>query len=219
MTISAEQTYNELKPIMMSEVQSAKAISVVDDTTYEIAVHAGLEISKRIKFVEEKFEEPKSAAAKAHRAICALEKEIIDPLKAAKSDISYKAGAYHSAKLRAAQEEEARRLAAARKAAEDAALKQAVELEKAGASEEAEAAIDNVPMPTAMPVVAAPKVQGVKQVTRWLYEITDATKIPRDFLIIDEQKLRKYAEAMKGSAKVEGVRFYAETKASFGGGR
>lgn len=46
--------------------------------------------------------------------------------------------------------------------------------------------------------------------TRWRAQVVDESKVPREFLIVDEKKLQKYATAMKETAKVDGVQFYAE---------
>ena len=45
---------------------------------------------------------------------------------------------------------------------------------------------------------------------RWTYEIVDAERIPRSFLMVDEVKLGKYAVAMKEHAVVDGVRFFTK---------
>ena len=53
--------------------------------------------------------------------------------------------------------------------------------------------------------------EGISTVRVWKYEILDPLLIPREFLIVDETKLQKYATAMRETAKVEGVRFYEDT--------
>ena len=53
--------------------------------------------------------------------------------------------------------------------------------------------------------------EGISMSKIWTYEIVDAAKIPREFLMIDEKKLQKYAANMKDTAKVEGVRFFEDS--------
>ena len=53
--------------------------------------------------------------------------------------------------------------------------------------------------------------EGISMSKIWKYEIVDAAKIPREFLMIDEKKLQKYAANMKDTAKVEGVRFFEDS--------
>jgi hypothetical protein len=52
---------------------------------------------------------------------------------------------------------------------------------------------------------------------RWTFEVVEANKIPREFLMVDESKLQKYATAMKDTANVPGVKFFQT--ASIGGRR
>jgi hypothetical protein len=55
------------------------------------------------------------------------------------------------------------------------------------------------------------KIAGVSTRVVWRYRITDATKIPREYLIPDEAKLGRLARELKGEAKVEGCEFFSET--------
>lgn len=57
---------------------------------------------------------------------------------------------------------------------------------------------------------ATPKIEGVQYRTKWTFTIEDETQIPREFLIVDEKKLAKFAEAMKDKASVAGVKFIEE---------
>jgi hypothetical protein len=213
-----EKKYDELYGGNLAIVQHAQELEVVDDVGYSLAASLGLRVSNRIKLIQNEFEPSRTAAHKAHKAITELERKLLDPLKVVKAEMSKKAGAYNAAKLRAAREVEEKRLAEARKLAEQAALEQAVELEDLGDEEGAEMVIENVQTPPPMPVEAAPKVAGIKHKERWKHRVVDAAKIPRDFLIVDEKKLRQYALAMKDAAKVEGVEFFKESSTDFSGG-
>lgn len=58
---------------------------------------------------------------------------------------------------------------------------------------------------------APPAVQGIETRKMWTFEIENEADIPREFLMVDEQKLRKYAVAMKDTANVKGVRFFEKS--------
>lgn len=62
------------------------------------------------------------------------------------------------------------------------------------------------------PVVAlkVEKVAGLSYQKIWKFRITDINKIPREYMIPDEIKLRRMAGAMKGIISVAGVEFYSE---------
>jgi len=55
------------------------------------------------------------------------------------------------------------------------------------------------------------RAEGIATMKVWRFEILDISKIPSEFLIVDEKKLQKYATAMRETAKVEGVRFFEES--------
>jgi hypothetical protein len=71
---------------------------------------------------------------------------------------------------------------------------------------------------TVAPVVRtdAPKITGQSVREVWLFQIEDASRIPREYLMPDEAKLGRFAKAMKADAVVAGVRFYSETRVASG---
>ena len=62
----------------------------------------------------------------------------------------------------------------------------------------------------------APKVQGVSMREVWKFEVTDATQVPREYLVVDETKIRKVVAALRSDAKIPGVRVYAERQVAAG---
>lgn len=116
--------------------------------------------------------------------------------------------------------------AAVRKAEEDRRAAAAAEAKRKG--DEAEAArlaalppvevkpaVIAAPAPVLQRVIAqsaAPKVTGVAPVLVWLFEVTDALAVPREFLMVDESKIRQRVQALKGAAQIPGVRVYSETQ-------
>ncbi|MHB8815455.1 MAG: hypothetical protein ACYDAE_19600 [Steroidobacteraceae bacterium] len=62
------------------------------------------------------------------------------------------------------------------------------------------------------PVVQAeiPKVGGMSGRVVWKFEVLDPNLVPREFLTVDEAKIRRYVGAMKGDSKIAGVRVYSE---------
>jgi len=94
-------------------------------------------------------------------------------------------------------------------------LRLAEKLEKKGDEVAAMAVLD---APSAVPLIhvaAAPKVDGVTYKKVWgAYEVLDFAAIPDEFKMLDEKKARKYGEAMKGDAKVSGMRFFSTTQSS-----
>lgn len=56
----------------------------------------------------------------------------------------------------------------------------------------------------------APKVEGISTRTVWKFRITDARKLPPQYTLPDEVKIRKVVQALKGDTIIPGVEVYAE---------
>lgn len=125
------------------------------------------------------------------------------------------------AQAREAERKAREKAAADRQAAEAAAaagrLDEAATLAARAASTEEKAAgkVDDLSMraaTTVAPVVRRdpPKVAGISTRETWHFEITNAAQVPREYLVVDEARVRKVVQALKGDAKIPGVRVYAE---------
>jgi hypothetical protein len=62
-----------------------------------------------------------------------------------------------------------------------------------------------------------PKVAGVSTRSVWKFEIVDPELVPRVYLVPDEAKIRRVAQALKGDANIPGVRVYEEKQLAAGG--
>jgi hypothetical protein len=71
---------------------------------------------------------------------------------------------------------------------------------------------------TVAPVIVRdpPKVAGVSTREVWKFDITDASQIPREYLVVDEARIRKVVQALKGDARIPGVRIYPERQIAAG---
>lgn len=68
------------------------------------------------------------------------------------------------------------------------------------------------------PVVqtAAPKVGGISIPKVWTFEITDEDLIPREYLLVDETRIRRVVTALKGDTKIPGVRVFEQKRIAAG---
>jgi hypothetical protein len=83
-------------------------------------------------------------------------------------------------------------------------------------AEETIAKMENV-APVVTPIIM-PQIQKQKgESTRknWKFEIIDEKQIPREYLLVDETKIRKVVQALKGDTNIPGVRVYEEESMSF----
>ena len=123
---------------------------------------------------------PVAKAYSLWKDLTSKRKTMLDPLKAFRSAVSRVTGPY------LCQEQEKARQQAA------ALAKQA---EKAG--------IDTSLIP-----MEAPKVEagdGRALVQTWVFEVVDEAKVPREYLVIDEVKIRKVVQALKDKTNTSGI--------------
>lgn len=222
-------------------VQRAREIVISDDKSLQAAGEFLIEVKKILKEINITFDGAIGAAYKAHREIGAAKKRHADPLLFAEETVKVSIGRYtdeqerlrlaEEARLRREQEQRDREVREAKARADQAArdeeearLKLAAELEDAGHQEEADAVLDAAPEPEPEPVVEtlpvapppAPPVQAKGVATRriWKHVTVDASLLPREFLMPDENKIKRQVSATQGDTKIPGVRVYSEAQVS-----
>jgi len=201
--------------------EQAKSLKIVDAKSY---INAG-ELWKSIKALRKKVDDTFgpiiSTAFQAHRTAVAKKKEVDGPLESAERIVKQAMSAYDAEQERIRREEERRLAEIARKAEEERRIQEAIaaeeEARRNGATKE-EAAIEveeilSEPVYVAPVVVpkATPKMQGGPVYrTVWKFRITDAAKIPREYLTPDTVKIGAVARAMKKLTNIPGVQAYEE---------
>jgi hypothetical protein len=143
-----------------------------------------------------------------HKALTTQRKKLDGPLDNAERIIKGKVSTYQLAEQRRLNEERERLAAEARKAEETKRLAHAEALADAGDNAGADRVLDQPLVVAPVPVVAAPKVEGVSVRERWTYRIVDEALIPRNYLTVDEKRLGQLARSTKGTVNVPGVEFY-----------
>jgi hypothetical protein len=117
---------------------------------------------------------------------------------------------------------EAERKAAEAAASAGRAAEAAKLMAKAAATEERAAAKSEEATQQAAMVVAPvisrepPKVSGISTREVWLFEVTDPAAVPREYLVVDESKIRKVVGALKGDTRIAGVRVYSDKRMASG---
>lgn len=130
-----------------------------------------------------------------------------------------------NAAMLAYKEAERRKAAALQAEADEKARKERERLEaraqkaiESGKAEKAELLLSQAATVVA-PILHTepPKVQGMRTVESWHYEIVDASQIPREYLIPDEVSIGKVVRALKANTKISGIRvFSSETNSRTG---
>lgn len=212
MTINVEVTPMEREEVEQQSLAiptRAEALVVDSAAAYEVAAGFLRDLKTVRKRVDETFDPSIRKAHEAHKAAVALKKQFTDPLDAGERIIKGKITGYLSAEERRRREEELKLQAEAQQRAEEARIAEAVALEQAGYQGAAEQAIAT-PVKAA-PVLlppAAPKVAGLSKRENWTFRVVDPALIPREYLMIDETKVRGVVRAMKGETRIPGIEVY-----------
>lgn len=164
-------------------------------------------IQKQLDDAEKAITKPMNDALKAARDLFRAPKDA-----AAKAEYLIKQAitAYQAEQRRIEQEKQRQADEAARKERErlaklqEAAAKRGDEAKAEAFQERAAAVVAPVV------IVEAPKVEGIATRTVWKFEVTDAAKVPREYLVVDETRIRKVVNALKGDCNIPGVRVYSE---------
>lgn len=110
-------------------------------------------------------------------------------------------------KYKARQEEERQRLLeAARKKAEEQEHPQAFEASEEEKQKTAGAIRDDL----VAAAEAIPESESVTFIDRWVFQVVDASLLPREFLCPDFTKIRDTAKTLKDKANIPGVRIWNE---------
>ena len=178
----------------------AVKITVTDQKTYIAANDQIGKLQPLRKNIVAKFADPKSAAAKAHKEICALEKSFLDPVD--QNIRAYKSAteswyAAEQARIRAEEERK-------RREAEEAA-KLAAEAESAGDEEMALEAVAEAAAVEST-ITAMPKVKGTAMREVYRAVVVDVKLIPREYMIPDQALLNRVVQAHRGMIEIPGVR-------------
>jgi len=195
-------------------VVRAEGLVIQSDEDCEMAAGMLRELAAGMRRVDEVFDPIIKKANAAHKEAIAKKREIVAPLLKGDRRLRDLVGDYRSEqeRRRKAEEQERRRKAQAEE--EERRLTEAADLEASGQTEEAEAVLER-PMEVAVPLPPPPpKMDGVAVRMAWTFQIVDAKKIERDFLMPDEVKIGRLVRAIGLRARAmvgEGIEVYEKS--------
>jgi hypothetical protein len=205
----------EFKAATPTIVRQAEAFEIVTADDYEASLPIREECKRRIDAILAFFKESKELAFKTHRAISTLEKEMVGPYERADSVIAQKRQAFRAAEEKKRQEEESRQREEARKLQEAEMLAEAARLEREGEKEAAEVVMEQAakaPAPVVFVESTVPKQTGSVIKKPWTFRIVNPGLVPRDYMAIDESKIRKVVSALGANANIPGVETYQDDR-------
>ena len=191
----------------------ADAISIQNDGQFVTAGEFLKGVLALKKEITSSWEPTIQAAHKAHRsAIESRDKHLI-PVIEAERQIKNKLSAYQLLQetiRRQLEEEEKARVQAETEALEAAAR----ELAEGGEYSAAKATVRQVFDIKPAEVAATPKIKGISFSENWTFSVVDPLAVPREYLMVDEVKIRQVVKALKGDCKIPGVQVRCEKVAS-----
>lgn len=214
-TPSMEESIRESMTVV---IESAKTLIITDDVSYQTATTTLKLISDRKKQVQNYWEGPKGSASKAHKDICAKEKEMLNPLADVESLLK-KSMSLYTVKLEANRRAEAAALERKKQEERERFLNEAVDAEKIGDIASAETSLLMAEMVEDMVVAPVtsmmPKATGISVRKTWKARITDDSKVPTHVIgvcvrPVDMSALNNLARMTKGTAEIPGVEFYED---------
>lgn len=189
-------------------VELAGDIKIDNDRDYDVIgdLLTGT-IKPALAAIEKTFRPMQRATDGAHKEVCAQRARHEKPLLRLEELAKASMLTYHQEQEQIVAQEEAERLEAARKVAEDIKVEEAARLERDGHQEAADERLEEPVAPVIAPAPrrAAPKAAGTSVRKKWDFQIDDPALIDRKFLTPDLQKIRGTVTSMgPDAAKVVG---------------
>lgn len=211
----------EVQVDINNAVHFAKALEVTDGKTYESAVSVVKVLQDKLKSIETIFKPHIERAHQQHKLLIAESKVHTMPIQVALDGVKYSMNQWTTQERKRVAEVERIKQAKLQAEAEERRLAEAAEMETiaplmgldAAETQQSVTQILNQPLhvPKAKAETFIPKMQDVQTRTNWKFEITDASLVPREYLIVDEKAVGAMVRARKGDTKIPGVRVYSET--------
>ena len=214
--LSADQSVAALAPERESLLARVSNLRILDQNGYTEAAGWLKSIKGFLKSIEDARTRITKPINDSLREVNAQAKEAAAPFLESEAKIKRAMIAYSDEQDRLQREEQRRLNEAAEK--ERLRLQEIADRAAAkGQTNKAEQFEERAQAVTA-PVVQtqAPKVAGVSIPKVWTFEITDEDVIPREYLVVDESRIRRVVTALKGDTKIPGVRVLEQKRISAG---
>lgn len=181
---------------------------ITDQASYNAAAEVGKSIKALLKEADSIYDASIEAAHKAHKAALDLKKKETTPLLEADKIVRAAMGAWitEQERLRRIEEQKQREAQAeAERIAREKQKDEAAALADLMGEEEAKAVANaTIVVPTIAPVAQVEK-SGIAYRETWYFEVTCPGEIPREFLMVDEAKVKGVIAAMKGATNIPGI--------------
>ncbi|ADK81891.1 hypothetical protein [Sediminispirochaeta smaragdinae] len=197
---TAEETgLEKLKGDIDEVISRMEALSIQSDEQLAEAGEWLVKNKQTQKIVKDHFEPERKETYAAYKAVTDQIKKYTDILTKAERTVKKKMGAYQA-------EQDRLRIEAAEKQRKEAE-KEREQSRKDGNSAPV------IPLPPEKKEEPV-KIEGVSFSENWTFIIEETDKIPREYMVPDEKKIRQVVKALKADTNIPGIKVYAEKTVS-----
>jgi hypothetical protein len=192
-------------------VAQTKDVTVTDARSYALAGEHLQGLAALEKEIEAYFRDDKSRAYQLWQSQCKKEKAALTLVQAAGQRLRTERQTWKAEQDRLLREAEQQAARQAQQQEQARLLAEAALLEAQHQPELAAAIVEeaiSAPAPVVVLPSAVPK--DLPQRTLYQWRLVNLALVPREFLMLDETKLTRYAAAMKQAARVPGIDFYTK---------
>lgn len=204
---------NEVRAELVPIIQEAASFTIATVDEYNEGGKILVALAGRKKLAKSKLEPIRIATYDAYQKALDLIKEVIKPIEDVEGIVKKRMTTFKIAYDHQKEAEERAAREAARKELEERRLAEALELEKEGKTEQAEALLE-APAPTVQIVKAEDppeaKPEGISYREKYSFEVVDPALIPRDYMVPDLVKIGGVVRGSKGTIDIPGVRVIVE---------
>lgn len=198
------QKVSRLEKNALAKVGEAREIEVTDVPSYKLAA----EFAKTCKEFEDSihllYDEHVANAHKTHKSLTDARAKLIKPFVEARQIVEREMSVYDLEQRRLAND-------AAEREAEKKRQLEIKRAKKAGDLELAQE-LQEEPLEVADVGKVAPMIAGVISKPVVKFEVVNAEKVPRKFLVVDEKAIKAYIKLHGVEAVIEGVRVFEEVQ-------
>lgn len=196
-------------------VAQANALVIVTPSDYEVAGGMLVGTKNVLKVIDDMYDEIIADANRTHKNACAKKASYATPVKGVKLTLNNKMGKWVHDQEELRKIEEVKAQKAAQTSVDNSTLQQAEALENAGKHDEAQALLNKPPVaPPAVSAPAAPKAKGTSVRKRYLHRVVNPIRIPREYLMLNDSKIRQMVTAHGKLAEqmIPGIEVWEDTK-------
>jgi hypothetical protein len=201
---------------LVVQAQACRAIATTEEYTQTIEL--GRSLKAMLSGIEDYWKPLIEAAHRQHKALISRRDAMTKPVDSAIARLKGFVVYYDLEEERKRQEAERIAAEALRKQQEADAMLEAERLAAAGDKLGAEQVIEqavNAPPPPVIMQSTIPQVAGKSTREVWRFRVIDDSKIPREYLTVDEIKIGAVVRALKGKTKIPGIEVYPESVVAF----